>query len=233
MKNRFGAADEVGCFLMHDGGIEGVADPSGLFLEQRAQPVPGTAVTVTLDGKRPLIGEIQALLTSPPTENTPRRTVVSGIDQARVAMITAVIHKRARVPVGMLDIYLSTVGGMRLTDPSSDLAVAAAMASAASGRPLPAGAVVFGEIGLAGDLRRVTGMDRRGSPRRRAWDSASQSRTSRLRGAARGSADSGVRHHRRRTAGARRDQQAPPTPLEPESGRRPSDRLRAVDNDWL
>lgn len=161
VKNRFGAADEVGCFVLQDNGIEAVSDPSGLFLEQRAQPVPGTAVTVTLDGKRPLLGEIQALLTAPPTENTPRRTVVSGIDQSRVAMITAVISKRAGVPVGMLDIYLSTVGGMRLTDPSSDLAVAAAMASAVTGRPLPAGAVVFGEVGLAGDLRRVTGMDRR------------------------------------------------------------------------
>ncbi len=161
VKNRFGAADEVGCFLLHDNGIEGIADPSGLFLEQRAQPVPGTAVTVTLDGKRALIGEIQALLTSPPSENSPRRTVVSGVDQSRVAMITAVIHERAKVPLGLLDIYLSTVGGMRLTDPSSDLAVAAAMASAATGCPLPADTVVFGEIGLAGDLRRVTGMDRR------------------------------------------------------------------------
>lgn len=161
VKNRFGAADEVGCFLMQDNGIECVADPSGLFLDQRATPVAGTAVTVTLDGKRPLIGEIQALLTSPNHEGAPRRIVVSGIDQSRVAMITAVLHKRAGVPIGMLDIYLSTVGGMRLTDPSSDLAVAAAMASAVVGRPLPATLVVFGEVGLAGDLRRVTGMDRR------------------------------------------------------------------------
>ncbi len=161
VKNRFGAADEVGCFLLQDNGIESVADPSGLFLEQRAQPVPGTAVTVTLDGKRPLIGEIQALLTSPPYEGAQRRTVVSGMDPARVAMITAVLHKRARVPVGTLDTYLSTVAGMRLTDPSSDLAVAAAMASAVTGSPLPAGAVVFGEVGLAGDIRRVPGMDRR------------------------------------------------------------------------
>lgn len=161
VKNRFGAADEVGCFLMQDSGIEGVADPSGLFLDQRADPVPGTAVTVSLDGKRPLIGEIQALLTSPNHAGAPRRIVVSGMDQSRVAMITAVLQKRAGVPIGMLDIYLSTVGGMRLTDPSSDLAVAAAMSSAVVGRPLPATLVVFGEVGLAGDLRRVTGMDRR------------------------------------------------------------------------
>ncbi len=161
VKNRFGAADEVGCFLLQDKGIECVADPSGLFLDQRADPVPGTAVTVTLDGKRPLIGEIQALLTPPVYEKAPRRIVVSGMDQSRVSMISAVLHKRASVPIGLLDIYLSTVGGMRLTDPSSDLAIAAAMASAVVGRPLPPTLVVFGEVGLAGDLRRVTGMDRR------------------------------------------------------------------------
>lgn len=161
VKNRFGAADEVGCFLMQDKGIDCVADPSGLFLDQRDDPVPGTAVTVTLDGKRPLIGEIQALLTSPNHDRAPRRIVVSGMDQARVSMITAVLDKRAGVPIGMLDIYLSTVGGMRLTDPSSDLAVAVAMSSAVVGRPLPSTLVVFGEVGLAGDLRRVTGMDRR------------------------------------------------------------------------
>ena len=161
VKNRFGAADEVGCFLLQDKGIECVADPSGLFLDQRADPVPGTAVTVTLDGKRPLIGEIQALLTPPVYEKAPRRIVVSGMDQSRVSMISAVLHKRASVPIGLLDIYLSTVGGMRLTDPSSDLAIAAAVASAVVGRPLPPTLVVFGEVGLAGDLRRVTGMDRR------------------------------------------------------------------------
>ena len=161
VKNRFGAADEVGCFLLQDNGIRGVADPSGLFLDQRPEPVPGTAVTVTLDGKRPLIGEIQSLLARPANPGAPRRAAVSGIDQARVAMIVAVLEKRAMVPVGAMDIYLSTVGGMRLTDPSSDLAVAMAMASAFTSRPLPATTVVIGEVGLAGDLRRVTGMDRR------------------------------------------------------------------------
>ncbi len=161
IKNRFGAADEVGCFLLQDNGIQGVADPSGLFRDQRPQPVPGTAVTVTLDGKRPLIGEIQALLAKPANPAAPRRAAVSGIDQSRVAMINAVLEKRASVPIGAMDIFLSTVGGMRLTDPSSDLAVAMAIASAFTGRPLPATLVVIGEVGLAGDLRRVTGMDRR------------------------------------------------------------------------
>jgi DNA repair protein RadA/Sms len=159
VKNRFGAADEVGCFLLHDNGIEGVADPSGLFLDQRPQPVSGTAVTVTLDGKRPLIGEVQALIGSA-TASSPRRAV-SGIDSARAAMITAVLEKRAHLNVGQNDIYLSTVGGMRLTDPSSDLAVALAIASAYADIPMPTTVVAIGEVGLAGDLRRVTGMDRR------------------------------------------------------------------------
>lgn len=159
VKNRFGAADEVGCFQLHDNGIECVADPSGLFRDQRDTPVPGTAVTVTLDGKRPLIGEVQALVV-PPTGPHPRRAV-SGIDSARAAMIAAVLDKHARLQVGPCDIYLSTVGGMRLTDPSSDLAVAIAMASARTNRAMPAHSVVIGELGLAGDLRRVTGMDRR------------------------------------------------------------------------
>jgi len=159
VKNRFGAADEVGCFLLHDNGIDGVADPSNLFLDQRPTPVPGTAITVTLDGKRPLIGEVQALLATPPT-GSPRRAV-SGIDHSRAAMITAVLEKHARLTLAVNDIYLSTVGGMRLTDPSSDLAVAMALASAYANLPLPTTAVMIGEVGLAGDLRRVHGMERR------------------------------------------------------------------------
>lgn len=159
VKNRFGTTDEVGCFLLRDSGIQGVADPSGLFLEQRSEPVPGTAITVALDGRRPLIGEVQALLATP-SGGSPRRAV-SGIDHARAAMITAVLDKHATLPIGANDIYLSTVGGMRLTGPSSDLAVAIALASAYAGLPLPPTTVVIGEVGLAGDLRPVSGMDRR------------------------------------------------------------------------
>jgi DNA repair protein RadA/Sms len=159
VKNRFGAADEVGCFMLHDSGIEDVSDPSNLFLDQRPAPVAGTAITVTLDGKRPLIGEVQALLATP-GGGSPRRAV-SGIDHSRAAMISAVLEKHGRLSIGVNDIYLSTVGGMRLTDPSSDLAVAMALASAYSGLPLPTTAVMIGEVGLAGDLRRVSGMERR------------------------------------------------------------------------
>jgi DNA repair protein RadA/Sms len=158
VKNRFGAADEVGCFLLHDNGIDGISDPSNLFLEQRPAPVAGTAITVTLDGKRPLIGEVQALLATPCGS---ARRAVSGIDHARAAMITAVLEKHARLTIAVNDVYLSTVGGMRLTDPSSDLAVAIALASAYADLPLPTTAVMIGEVGLAGDLRRVAGMDRR------------------------------------------------------------------------
>ena len=139
--------------------MQGVADPSGLFLDQRPQPVAGTAITVTLDGKRPLVGEIQALLATP-SGGSPRRAV-SGIDHARAAMIAAVLEKHARLKIAVNDVYLSTVGGMRLTDPSSDLAVAVALASAYVDLPLPATAVMIGEVGLAGDLRRVSGMERR------------------------------------------------------------------------
>ena len=159
VKNRFGAADEVGCFMLHDSGIEDVSDPSNLFLDQRPAPVAGTAITVTLDGKRPLIGEVQALLATP-GGGSPRRAV-SGIDHSRAAMISAVLEKHGRLTVGVNDIYLSTVGGMRLTNPSSDLAVAMALASAYSDLPLPTTAVMIGEVGLAGDLRRVSGMERR------------------------------------------------------------------------
>lgn len=159
VKNRFGATDELGCFLLRDSGIEGVTDPSELFLDRRSEPVPGTAITVTLDGRRPLVGEVQALLAAP-LGGAPRRAV-SGIDPARAAMVAAVLGKHASLPISAGDIYLSTVGGMRLTDPSSDLAVAIALASAYAGLPLPPTTVVIGEVGLAGDLRPVSGMDRR------------------------------------------------------------------------
>ncbi|WP_458317507.1 DNA repair protein RadA [Mycolicibacterium brisbanense] len=158
VKNRFGPADEVGCFLMHDNGIECVSDPSGLFLDQRTAAVAGTAVTVTLDGKRPMIGEVQALWN--PTDAPARRTV-SGIDSARAAMISAVLERHSGLPLARSDLYVATVGGMRLTDPSADLAVAMAIMSSCYQLPLPMDAVAIGEVGLAGDLRRVSGLERR------------------------------------------------------------------------
>ncbi|MEP7035306.1 MAG: DNA repair protein RadA [Actinomycetota bacterium] len=159
VKNRYGPTDEVGCFDLSDVGIVGLPDPSGLFLSSRDLIVPGTCVTVTLEGRRPLVTEVQALLV-PTTAPSPRRTT-SGLDSSRVAMILAVLDKRAGVPVRQADCYVSTVGGVRLSEPASDLAIALAMASSVSERALPHGTVAMGEVGLAGEIRAVTGIPRR------------------------------------------------------------------------
>ncbi|WP_447005325.1 DNA repair protein RadA [Saccharothrix isguenensis] len=159
VKNRFGPADEVGCFELRDDGIAGVPDPSGLFLHRRDQAVSGTAVTVVVEGKRPMLGEVQALV-APTALPAPRRAV-SGLDSARLAMVLAVLEKRGKVPLGNKDIFTATVGGMRLTEPAVDLAVALAVASAATDLPLPHDLVVVGEVGLSGELRRVSGVGRR------------------------------------------------------------------------
>jgi DNA repair protein RadA/Sms len=159
VKNRYGPTDEVGCFDLSDMGIVGLPDPSGLFLSSRDLVVPGTCVTVTLEGKRPLVTEVQALL-APTTVPSPRRTT-SGLDSSRVAMILAVLEKRAGVPVRQADCYASTVGGVKLSEPASDLAIALAMASSLSERALPLGIVAMGEVGLAGEIRAVTGIPRR------------------------------------------------------------------------
>ncbi len=159
VKNRFGTADEVGCFDLHDTGITGLADPSALFLTHRDKPVPGTCVTVSVEGRRPIIAEVQALVATS-TLATPRRAT-SGLESARVAMVLAVLEKRGNVPVSKQDIYAATVGGVRLSEPAADLAIAMAVASAATDRPVPAGTVVIGEVGLAGEIRRVTGLRHR------------------------------------------------------------------------
>ncbi|WP_280269416.1 DNA repair protein RadA [Nocardia wallacei] len=159
LKNRFGSADEVGCFELHEDGIAGVPDPSGLFLHHRAEPVPGTAITVAMDGKRPLLGEVQGLTVETQIP-TPRRAV-SGLDYNRVAMVLAVLQSRCGVSLGKADVYAATVGGMRLSEPAADLAIALALTGAARDRPLRAGMVILGEVGLAGEVRRVTGLGRR------------------------------------------------------------------------
>ena len=158
-KNRFGPADEVGCFELHDNGIRELADPSGLFLTHRDSPASGTCVTVTVEGKRPLLAEVQSLVATS-TLATPRRAV-SGLDSARVAMVLAVVERRGRVELGKRDVFCATVGGVRLTEPAADLAVALAVASAAVDKALPRGLVAIGEVGLAGDVRPVSGTGRR------------------------------------------------------------------------
>jgi DNA repair protein RadA/Sms len=159
VKNRYGPTDEVGCFDLSDVGIVGLPDPSGLFLSHGTVTVPGTCVTATLEGKRPLMTEVQALVAK--TEIPTPRRATSGLDSSRVAMILAVLDRRAKAPLGKADVYLSTVGGARLSEPASDLAVALAVASAIREQPLEPGSIAFGEIGLAGELRPVTGIPRR------------------------------------------------------------------------
>ncbi|GCD35869.1 DNA repair protein RadA [Streptomyces chrestomyceticus JCM 4735] len=160
VKNRYGTTDEVGCFELHDEGIVGLADPSGLFLTRRDEPVPGTCLTVTLEGRRPLVAEVQALTVDTQIPS-PRRTT-SGLETSRVSMMLAVLEQRGRIAaLGKRDIYSATVGGVKLTEPAADLAVALALASAASDSPLPKNLVAIGEVGLAGEVRRVTGVQRR------------------------------------------------------------------------
>ncbi|KQR96349.1 DNA repair protein RadA [Williamsia sp. Leaf354] len=159
IKNRFGASDEVGCFEQRGDGIHEVPDPSGLFLHHRDSDVPGTAITVAMDGKRPMVGEVQALVA--PTQNGSPRRAVSGLDSQRVAMILAVLEGRIAVKVSDVEVYVATVGGMKLTEPAADLAVALAVGSIVRKKALPRSTVAIGEVGLAGEVRRVSGVGRR------------------------------------------------------------------------
>jgi DNA repair protein RadA/Sms len=159
LKNRFGPTDEVGCFELGEYGLIGLPDPSGLFVSQRTRPVPGTCVTVALEGRRPLLAEVQTLVAGSTLE-IPRR-VTSGLDSARVGMVMAVLQRRADVMLGKQDVYAATVGGVRLSEPSVDLAIALAISSAAADLSVPGSVVAIGEVGLAGEVRRVPGVARR------------------------------------------------------------------------
>jgi DNA repair protein RadA/Sms len=160
VKNRFGATDEVGCFALTEDGIVGLTDPSGLFLSAGGRsPAPGTCVTVALEGRRPLVAEVQALVVATGA-NFPRRAV-TGMESARVSMLAAVLEKQAGVILSNQEIYASTVGGVTLAEPAVDLAVVLALAGSAAARPLPDGMCACGEVGLAGDVRPVTGLPRR------------------------------------------------------------------------
>lgn len=159
LKNRFGPTDEVGCFEMTGDGIAEVTDPSGLFLSRGSQPISGTCVTVTMEGKRPLIAEIQALVvkTSAPQ---PRR-VTNGLDSSRVNMLLAVLERRAGLRLGEHDVYVSTVGGVKITEPAADLAIALAVASAMQDKPIAHNLAAYGEISLAGEVRSVSNSKQR------------------------------------------------------------------------
>ena len=153
VKNRYGATDEIGVFAMTERGLEQVANPSALFLDQRDKDAAGSAVFAGMEGTRPLLIEIQALVAPSPL-GTPRRAIV-GWDSARLSMVLAVLETRCGVRIGANDIYLNVAGGLKINEPAADLAVAAALISSLTGSPLPADAVYFGEISLAGGIRPV------------------------------------------------------------------------------
>jgi DNA repair protein RadA/Sms len=161
VKNRYGAADEIGCFAMTETGIEGLADPSGLFLSRADTATPGTCVTVTLEGRRPLLAEVQALVSAASREGSPKRAV-SGLESGRVSMVLAVAEKRAGAKqLASHDVHTATVGGVRVSDPAADLALLLAVQSACYDQAVPGGLVAIGEVGLSGEVRPVPGVQRR------------------------------------------------------------------------
>ena len=159
VKNRFGPTDEIGVFEMTDRGLVEVPNPSQLFLADRRDDVSGAAVFAGMEGTRPVLVEIQALV-GPPVQGTPRRAVI-GWDTGRLAMVLAVLETRCGLVFANHDVYLNVAGGLRIAEPAADLAVAAALVSALGGKPVPPDAVVFGEIGLAGEVRAVSQSDAR------------------------------------------------------------------------
>jgi DNA repair protein RadA/Sms len=150
IKNRFGAVNEIGVFAMTERGLKGVANPSAIFLSTHGEPVPGSCVLVTLEGTRPLLVEIQALVDS--GGPSPRRLSV-GLDRDRLAMLLAVLHRHAGVACMDQDVFVNAVGGVRISEPAADLAVMLAIQSSLRGKPLPRGFLAFGEVGLAGEVR--------------------------------------------------------------------------------
>ena len=158
-KNRFGSTEEVGCFEMTGDGIAEVADPSGLFLSRSRVAVSGTCVTIAIEGRRALPVEVQALIVK--TQSPQPRRVVNGVDSSRVAMLLAVLERRAHLPLSGCDVYVSTVGGIRVTEPAADLAIALAISSAHRDSALPATLAAVGEISLAGEIRSASSVARR------------------------------------------------------------------------
>ena len=150
IKNRFGAVNEIGVFAMTERGLKGVSNPSAIFLSQHSEPVPGSCVMVTLEGTRPMLVEIQALVDS--GGPSPRRLSV-GLDKDRLAMLLAVLHRHAGVACMDQDVFVNAVGGVRISEPAADLAVMLAITSSLRGKPLPKGFIAFGEVGLAGEVR--------------------------------------------------------------------------------
>ncbi|MGE5170687.1 MAG: DNA repair protein RadA [Rudaea sp.] len=153
IKNRFGAANELGVFAMTERGLRGVSNPSALFLSQHAEGVPGSAVVATLEGSRPLLVEVQALV-DPASGGVARRLAV-GLDPQRLALLLAVLHRHGGVDTSAFDVFVNAVGGVRILEPAADLAVMLAVCSSLKNKPLAAKSLIFGEVGLAGEIRPV------------------------------------------------------------------------------
>jgi DNA repair protein RadA/Sms len=151
IKNRFGAANELGVFAMTERGLRGVANPSALFLSQHREPVAGSCILVTNEGTRPLLVEVQALVDG--AQGMAPRRLAQGLDQGRLGMLLAVLHRHAGIAVHDQDVFVNAVGGVRIEEPAADLAVLLAITSSFRSRPLSDKLVVFGEIGLAGEVR--------------------------------------------------------------------------------
>ncbi|GAA1803039.1 DNA repair protein RadA [Nesterenkonia flava] len=160
VKNRYGPTDDVGCFDLNEDGLTSLPDPSGLFVSAMTERVPGTCITITLEGRRPLTAEVQALVAE--SQASQPRRAVSGLDSPRVSMLLAVLQRRAKLATLMKsEAYVATVGGVKITEPAADLSIALAVASAALEKPLPNKFLAFGEVGLAGEVRPVSGLRRR------------------------------------------------------------------------
>ena len=159
VKNRFGSTNEIGVFRMSDRGLVEVPNPSGFFLAERPKDAPGSVIVASLEGTRPVLLELQALVT-PASFGTPRRTVL-GADYNRVAVLLAVLEKRAGIPIGNQDVFVNVAGGGRVIEPAADLGIVLAAASSFVDRPVAADVVVIGEVGLTGEVRAVSGLDAR------------------------------------------------------------------------
>lgn len=159
LKNRFGSTEESGIFSMEAGGLAEVTNPAGLFLEDRDGEAAGSLIGACMEGNRPIMVEFQALVAKTPY-GMPRRTAV-GFDYNRVNMLLAILERRLGLDFGMYDAYVNVVGGMRISEPAADLAVAAALVSSYRNRPVPKGVLCFGELGLTGEVRRVSAPERR------------------------------------------------------------------------
>jgi DNA repair protein RadA/Sms len=160
MKNRFGSSEEIGVFAMGEAGLEEVPDPSAALLGNAVTASPGTAVVAALEGTRPLLVEIQSLVNQA-GQNSMLRRIANGVDINRLHMLIAVLEKRAKLQLGRSDVFVNVAGGIRVSEPAADLGLALSIVSNLNNRPLPDGLVVIGELGLAGEVRRVGQLERR------------------------------------------------------------------------